>query len=187
MLFGCEALKLLAKQGNVSFIQLDNPMDIDKFKLQDFEFFKQMGIIDYKETFKAWLRKFPKPIFIVASTEEAIIGWIHIDEWGEGFARDGNPIYVLRAIETVPNLRKRKIGYRLVLLGLKVTVGYMVVKPINQRAEVFFKRIGFQERNKFKNPPIDLLKHPTYLILSMPTKYQLIKNLKHYFNEVNYW
>ncbi|WP_455391679.1 N-acetyltransferase family protein [[Eubacterium] cellulosolvens] len=180
-------MKLLAEQGNISYIQLENPMDIDRYKLQEFEFFRQMGIIDYKETFKAWLRKFPKPIFIIAMSNDSIIGWIHIDEWGEGVARDGNPVYVLRAIETVPNLRKRKIGYRLVLLGLRVTVGYMVVKPINQRAEAFFRRIGFEEKNQFKNPPMDLSKHPTYLILSMPTKQDLLKNLNSYFNEVHYY
>lgn len=179
-------MKLLANQGNISFIQLDNPTDIDKFKLMDFEFFKQMGIINYQETFKAWLRKFPKPVFIIATFDDSIAGWIHIDEWGEGVARDGNPIYVLRAIETVPDLRKRKIGYRLVLLGLKVTVGYMVVKPINQRAEVFFKRIGFQEKKTFRNPPMDLTKHPTYQILPMPKKQSLLKNINHYFNEVKY-
>jgi hypothetical protein len=179
-------LKLLAKHANLTFTQLENPADIDKHKLKDFEFFKQMGIIDYKETFKAWLRKFPKPIFIIAHDGDIIYGWIHIDEWGEGVARDGNPIYVLRAIETSPNSRKRKIGYRLVLLGLRLTVGYMLVKPINQRAGVFFNRIGFKERNKFRNPPMDLTKHPTYQILSIARKQDLLKNLKSYFEEIEY-
>ena len=179
-------MKELAKQGNVIYLQLENPQDIDRFKLHEFEFFKQMGIIDYKETFKAWLRKFPKPIFIVANENESVLGWIHIDEWGEGVARDGNPIYVLRAIETSPGLRKRKIGHRLVLLGLRLTVGYMVVKPINQRAEVFFKRVGFREKNKFRNPPIDLTKHPTYQILPLSVKNELLGNLRSYFQEVYY-
>ena len=179
-------MKLLAKQTKISYFQLDSPLDIERFKLKDFEFFKQMGIIDYKETFKAWLRKFPKPIFIVALEGEYILGWIHIDEWGEGVARDGNPIYVLRAIETIPKLRKRKIGYRLVILGLRLTVGYMVVKPINQRAEVFFKRIGFYEKNMFRHPPIDLTKHPTYQILPMSRKQELLEHIKSYFNEFHY-
>lgn len=163
---------------------MENPVDIDKSKIQDFEFFKQMGIIDYKETFKAWLRKFPKPIFIIAKENDTILGWIHIDEWGEGVARDGNPIYILRAIETVPKLRKRKIGYRLVMLGLKLIVGYMVVKPINQRAEQFFKRVGFREKKEFKHSPMDLSKHPTYLILSLHQKQQLILKIESYFEEV---
>lgn len=177
-------MRLLAKQGKVSYLQVDSPTDIDKCKLEDFEFFKQMGIIDYKGTFKAWLRKFPKPIFIMAMENDNIIAWIHIDEWGEGVARDGNPIYVLRAIETSPGLRKRKVGYRLVLLGLYLTVGYMVVKPINQRAEVFFKRVGFKERIEFKNPPLELSKHPTYRILPMAIKQKLIKKLNLYFDDV---
>jgi GNAT superfamily N-acetyltransferase len=160
-------------------------MDIDKSKLKEFEFFKQMGIINYKETFKAWLRKFPKPIFIIAMEDDWILGWIHIDEWGEGVARDGNPVYILRAIETVPELRKRKIGYRLVLLGLQLTVGYMVVKPINQRAEVFFKRIGFREKKEFRHPPMDLTKHPTYRILPMGRKQELVTNLNSYFGNNN--
>ncbi len=153
--------------------------------MKEFEFFKQMGIIDYKGTFKAWLRKFPKPIFIVAMENDSIIGWVHIDEWGEGVARDGNPVYVLRAIETAPELRKRKIGYRLVLLGVYLTVGYMVVKPINQRAEVFFNRVGFKERNEFKNPPMELTKHPTYRILSMSKKQELLEKVPLYFEEIS--
>ena len=177
-------MKLLANQAKISFFQLENPLDIDKFKIDDFEFFTQMGIINYKETFKAWLRKFPKPVFIIALQNDQILGWIHIDEWGEGVSRDGNPIYVLRAIETIPDLRGRKIGYRLVLLGLRTTVGYMVVKPINQRAGVFFKRIGFEEKNKFKHQPIDLTKHPTYQILPMSIKYDLQKRINSYFEEV---
>ena len=101
-------------------------------------------------------------------------------------ARDGNPVYVLRAIETKPDLRKRKIGYRLVLLGLRLTVGYMVVKPINQRAGVFFKRIGFSEKNHFRNPPIDLSKHPTYQILPIYRKNELLNKVDSYFEEVFY-
>ncbi len=167
-------------------MQVDTPSDIDKCKLNDFEFFRQMGIIDYKGTFKAWLRKFPKPIFIIAMDNDHIIAWIHIDEWGEDVARDGNPIYVLRAIETSPSLRKRKVGYRLVLLGLYLTVGYMVVKPINQRAEVFFTRVGFKEKFEFKNPPMELNKHPTYRILPLWKKQALIDKLKLYFDEIHY-
>ena len=140
-----------------------------------------MGIINYKETFKAWLRKFPKPIFMVAMDKDWVLGWIHIDEWGEGVARDGSPVYVLRAIETVPKLRKRKIGYRLALLGLKLTVGYMLVKPINQRAELFFKKFGFKEKKDFKYQPVKLIKHPTYLILPMSNKRDLITNVKTWF------
>jgi hypothetical protein len=164
---------------------VDSPADIDKSKLDGFEFFKQMGIIDYKGTFKAWLRKFPKPVFIVAMENDSILGWIHIDEWGEGVARDGNPIYVLRAIETSPPLRKRKIGYRLVLLGIHLTVGYMVVKPINQRAEVFFKRVGFKEKSDFRKPPMELSKHPSYRILPMSKKQKLNKKVALYFEEVH--
>ena len=177
-------MKLLAKHQRIEFYQVETPADIEQSKLEDFEFFKQMGIINYKETFKAWLRKFPKPIFIVAMQDGWILGWIHIDDWGEGAARDGNPVYILRAIETVPKLRKRKIGYRLVLLGVQLIVGYMVVKPINQRAEVFFKRLGFKEKSEFKHPPMDLTKHPTYRILSMSKKQILLQNLNLYFDEV---
>ena len=177
-------MRILAKHGIVSYFQLDNAGDIDRCKLKEFEFFKQMGIIDYKGTFKAWLRKFPKPVFIVAMENDWILGWVHIDEWGEGVAKDGNPVYVLRAIETAPELRKRKIGYRLVLLGVKITVGYMVVKPINQRAEIFFKRLGFKEKSEFQRPPLELTKHPTYRILSLLKKQNLIGHIDSYFEEV---
>ena len=179
-------MRQLAKHGKVSYHQIDTPIDIDRCKLKEFEFFRQMGIIDYKGTFKAWLRKFPKPIFIVAMNNDFILGWVHIDEWGEGVARDGNPVYVLRAIETAPDLRKKKIGYRLVLLGVQLTVGYMVVKPINQRAEQFFKRVGFREKNEFRTSPMELSKHPTYRILPMSKKQNLIEKIPLYFEEVHF-
>ena len=70
------------------------------------------------------------------------------------------------------------------MLGLKLTVGYMVVKPINQRAEMFFKKVGFKEKKEFKHSPMDLSKHPTYRILPMGQKQELSNHVKSYFEEI---
>jgi acetoin utilization deacetylase AcuC-like enzyme len=124
-------VKELADFGGYRFIKLEAPEDLENFSIDGFGYFRGFGIIDYNRTFKAWLRKFPRPVFLVALSETSVVGWVHIDESNEGKSNDGNPIYVLRAIETLPELRRKKLGKRLVMLGLMNTVGYMVTKPVN--------------------------------------------------------
>jgi hypothetical protein len=158
------------------FSQIENPEDIEKFSVEGFEFFKGLGIIDYKRTFKAWLRKFPKPLFLIVTRQNKIVSWVHIDEWREGVARDGNSINILRAIETLPKYRGKKIGYRLVFLGLQRTVGYTITKPVSPGSKRFFSDIGFLDETHFKNCPVDLSKHPGYMVLPLYKKSVFLKD-----------
>jgi hypothetical protein len=178
-------VKTLATQESFTYLKMENSTDVNEFKIEGFEFFKKLGIIDYKMTFKAWLRKFPRPIVIMAVKNHKVVAWVYIDEWAEGTAHDGYPVYVLRAIETQSELRQSKIGYRLVLLGLREIVGYLITKPITPRALKFFKGIGFKERDSFRNCPIELRKFPNYLILPTYTKKELIEKIDQYFKILN--
>jgi GNAT superfamily N-acetyltransferase len=157
-----------------TYYQLENPEDIDKFEVEGFDFFKGLGIIDYKRTFKAWLRKFPKPLFIVAVRNDRLISWVHVDEWREGVARDGNSINILRAIETLPDYRSRKIGFRLVLLSLQRTIGYMITKPVSAKARTFFEEIGFKDEKSCSRCPVDLTRHSGYLVMNLKEKSQFL-------------
>ncbi|UCH88653.1 MAG: hypothetical protein JSV49_10435 [Thermoplasmata archaeon] len=176
------------KQEDYVFIQIVNPKDIDKLNVEGFEFFKGLGIIDYKRTFKAWLRKFPKPVFIVVTKQNSVISWVHIDEWREGVAKDGNSINILRAIETLPEYRSKRIGNKLVFLALRYTVGYMITKPVSPEAKTFFARIGFKDENEFPNCPVDLQKHPGYLVLPLHIKSNFIKEFakKHFIDNLEF-
>jgi hypothetical protein len=121
----------------------------------------------------------------MAVKDHKVVAWVYIDEWAEGVAQDGYPIYVLRAIETQSNLRKSKIGFRLVLLGLREIVGYMITKPITPLALKFFKKMGFKERDSFRNCPFELRKYPNYLILPAYVKKDLLDKTDQYFKTLN--
>ena len=181
---GCETVKELAMQKSFTYMKIENSNDIDEFKIEGFEFFKKLGIIDYRLTFKAWLRKFPRPIIIVAVKDNQVMAWVYIDEWPEGVAEDGYPVYVLRAIETLTTFRKSRIGYRLVLLGSREIVGYLITKPITPKALKFFKGIGFKERDSFRNCPINLRKYPNYFIMPIFTKRELVNKIEQYFQSL---
>lgn len=163
------------KHEDFIFSQIENPTDIDRFVVEGFEFFKGLGIIDYKKTFKAWLRKFPRPIFLVVTRQNRIVSWVHIDEYSYGVAKDGNSINVLRAIETLPKYRSKKIGYRLVFLGLQLTVGYLITKPISADSKRFFKEIGFMEDFECRNCPLDMNRLAGYLLLPLYKKNEFTK------------
>jgi len=174
-------LQKLVSQGGLTYFKLDCPEDLDNFKIDGFRFFKAFGVVDYRETFKAWLRKFPKPIFLVATDENRIIGWVHIDEFRQIKTVDGNPVYVLRAIENLNHMRRRKIGVRLVILGLRQTVGYMITKPMSNDARSFFFSLGFQDPDKMKRPPVDLSRHNDYIILPIAEKRKLLDIIDFFF------
>jgi hypothetical protein len=184
-------LKVLRRCGPQTYIKLEEASEVGKFKVvgEDtdsrfsgggFDFFRGLGIIGYEKTFKIWLRKFPRPIFIVAVEEGNIISWVFIEEWPET-ASDGSPVYVLRAIETIPSMRKRRIGKRLLMLGLQQTVGYMLTKPLTHDAEQFFRRAGFMDEKELKKSPIDLNRHPGYLVLPPFKKNLLMADFEKYF------
>ena len=145
-----------------------------------FEFFRGLGIIGYRNTFKMWLRKFPRPIFIVAVKGRNIVSWVFIEEWDD-IARDGSSVWVLRAIETIVPLRKTKIGHRLLMLGAKHSVGYLITKPLTPEASRFFQRAGFMELAEFRKPPVDLSRNPGYMILPPFKKNKLVEGIQRFF------
>lgn len=155
--------------------------EVDKFEILEedggFDFFHGLGIIGYSKAFKMWLRRFPRPILIVAVDKKKVLGWIYVEEWTEG-SEEGMPVQVLRAIEVLPELRKKKIGANLVMLSLKEISGYMITKPLTHEAEIFFKKIGFMDPKEFKKPPVDLSKHPKYLILPVYKRDILVKDFE---------
>ncbi|MEM3445492.1 MAG: GNAT family N-acetyltransferase [Thermoplasmata archaeon] len=179
-------MRLLKQSGNVFYLKIEEPGEIDKYTVphglnNGFEFFRGLGVIDYSKTFKSWLRKFPRPVFIAAVENNTIIGWVFIEDWGQ-CARDGEPVHVLRAIEVLPGHRNAKIGFRLLLLGLLFVVGYLITKPITAEARRFFKKYGFMEEAEFRRVPVDLTSHPGYLILPPFKKKMLLESINAYFD-----
>jgi hypothetical protein len=183
-------VKNLAKSGVYTFVKLESVDDVDKFELGlkesqsegRFGFFRGLGIVDYIKTIKTWLREFPRPIFIVCTRDNIIVAWVYITDF-KAFSKDGDSVYVLRAIETVEKFRGRKLGYRLLMLGLNQTSGFMITKPLNIKSEAFFRKAGFMAENEFKRCPIDLSKYHGYLLLPPFKKHQLLENSERYFME----
>jgi hypothetical protein len=183
-------VKKLAASGVYTFIKLENVDEIDRYEIglidpkseHTFEFFKGLGMVDYSKSFRTWLRAFPKPIFIIAVKNNSIVAWVYITDWNDP-SKDGDSIYVLRAIETLQKFRGRKLGLRLLMLGLNQTSGYMVTKPLNNKAESFFRSAGFMAENEFKRCPIDLTSYHGYLILPPFKKFQILNKSNLYFTE----
>lgn len=183
-------MKKLGKSGVYTFFKLESVEDVDKFEVGlatseadcRFGFFKGLGIVDYPKTFKTWLREFPRPIFIVAVKENQVVAWVYITDF-KAFSKEGDSIWVLRATETLERYRGRKLGYRLLVLGLNQTTGFMITKPLNVKSEGFFRKSGFMAENEFKRCPIDLSKHHGYLLLPPFKKYKILDHSKRYFED----
>lgn len=182
-------MKELAKSGVYTFVKLENVNDIENLEIGladsrpggKFGFFKGLGMVSYSRAFKTWLREFPRPIFIVATKNKTIVAWVYVTNWNAP-SKDGDSIYVLRAIETLEQFRSRKLGFRLLVLGLNQTSGYMITKPLNDKAEKFFRKSGFMAEKDFKRCPINLSGYHGYLILPPFKKYLILKNSKRYFS-----
>ncbi len=179
-------LKELWKDNSYTYLKLEQPNEVDNFLIKGieneeggFDFFKGLGIIGYPSTFKAWLRKFPRPIFLVASKNKGIVSWIFVEEW-EDAGRDGYPVYVLRAIETLPELRGQRIGFRLFLLVLREISGHIITKPLTPKARKFFKDIGFLEEDEMSRPPIDLSHRSNYLVLPTHLRNEVLESFSEY-------
>lgn len=180
----------LARGGDLVFYKLEEASEVGKLRIMGmedgrfsgggFEFFRGLGIIGYENTFKIWLRKFPRPIFLVATKGNDLVSWVFIEEWDEA-ALDGMAVWVLRAIETIPPQRRRKIGFKLLLLGAEQSVGYLLTKPLTPEAERFFRGAGFMAPKEFKKAPMDLSRHPGYLILPPFKKAQMLEQMSNYF------
>jgi len=172
----------LKREESIVFYKMDEASEVNKFKIvtdkevpgAGFEFFLGMGITDYQRTFKMWLREFPRPVFLVAVKGGKVIAWVYVQEWGE-LSREGSPVYVLRAIETLKSLRKNKIGMKLVIMALHLTVGYMITKPLTPDAERFFRRAGFMASEEFRRCPVDLSQHHGYLLMPPFRKKKLLE------------
>ena len=185
-----KVVKTLATSGVYRFVQLESPEEIDLFSMgnpagdspeESFTYFKGLGIIDYPKAFKGWLREFPRPLLIVVTRyKKIVVSWVYIADWRQN-SRDGEPVYVLRSIETLPKFRRRKLGIRLLLLGLDLTVGYMLTKPINRDAERFFREAGFRSEDEFNRSPIDLSQHRGYLIFPPYLKGTFLMQYERYF------
>ena len=188
---GSESLQSLGRSGDIEYLKLEDASEIDRFHIVGveegdlagggFEFFRGLGIIGYRNTFKMWLRKFPRPVFIVAVKNRNIVSWVFIEEW-DSSAKDGSAVWVLRAIETIVPLRKHRVGYRLMMLGAKHSVGYLITKPLTPEASRFFKRAGFMELEEFRKVPIDLSRNPGYVILPPFQKIKLMNGMERYFS-----
>lgn len=174
-------MKELWKDKDYLYLKLERASEIDSFIIRGveeenggFDFFRGLGIIGYQSTFKAWLRRFPRPIFLVAAKNKQIISWIFVEEWEE-VARDGYPVYVLRAIETLPEFRGRRIGFKLFLLVLRETAGHIITKPLTPEAMKFFKRLGFLEEKEMNTSPVDLSNEPSYLVFPAYVRKEMLE------------
>ncbi|MFO7992118.1 MAG: GNAT family N-acetyltransferase [Thermoplasmata archaeon] len=168
------------------FIQLTESKEVDNFQINEigrehFTLLTDLGMISYNNSFKIWLRKFPRPIFIICEKEREILGWVYTEEW-EKPARDGEPVFVLRAIEISESMRGKRLGKRLLLIIARETPGYLITKPINPGAKNFFLSNGFIEKDDLERQHIDLQKHPGYLILPPFRKVKLLKDYEDYFD-----
>ncbi|MGB9636603.1 MAG: GNAT family N-acetyltransferase [Thermoplasmata archaeon] len=179
---------MLRTSNNILYIKLEEAAEVDRYHIpqlphheRGFSFFRGLGVVDYSKTFKTWLRKFPRPVFIVAVENNTIVGWVFIEDWGR-VAKDGEPVHVLRAIEVLPTHRNTKLGFRLLILGSLFVVGYLIAKPLTNEARKFFKKYGFMEESEFRKPPIDLSTYPGYLILAPFRKKLLLEGSSTYFD-----
>lgn len=164
-------MKNLLTDGDISYMKLESAGEAEKLDIPEdeggFDFFHGLGIIGYEQAFKMWLRKFPRPILIVAlQPSNTVIGWVFIEEWNEP-SSEGMPVYVLRAIEVHPEFRRKGLGKKLLILGLKEINGYMIAKPITKQGERFFRDMGFMSADEFRRVPVDTSKQPRYLILPL--------------------
>ncbi|MDG6221233.1 MAG: hypothetical protein QCI38_07275 [Candidatus Thermoplasmatota archaeon] len=184
-------MKLLRKDMDNTYYKIEDAMDFNKMDIEvagmgvsgkGFGFFRGMGVTDYPKTFKMWLREFPRPIFLVCIKGKTLLGWVYIEEWGVP-ALDGEPVYVLRAIEVMPQIQHRRIGAKLALLGMTEVVGYLLTKPLTPPAEKFFKKLGFMEPSEFRRVPVDLSHHYGYLLLPPFRRKKVLENIDSYFRQ----
>ncbi len=171
-------MKELLLQGGISYRKLESAREVEKLDIPEeeggFDFFHGLGIIGYEQAFKMWLRRFPRPILIVAVSSGSLVGWTYVEEWPES-SMDGRPVHVLRAIEVHPDFRRKGIGSTLMVLALKEIIGYMILKPLTEEGKSLFRGMGFKAAEEFRRAPVDLSKQPNYLILP-PYKREKIIN-----------
>jgi len=180
-------MRELARDGAYAYVKFEESADVDRVQIRSvetdpegFEFFRGLGIVGYARTFKAWLRHFPRPIFLAALRDREVVSWAFIEENSEP-ARDGNPVYLLRAIETLPELRGKRLGYRLLLLGLGQVTGHLLTKPLTPEARAFFLRAGFSDLATDERPPVEPRRFAGYVALPPHRRREALAHLADYF------
>ncbi len=173
-------LILLSSDSNYRYYLIDEATELDSFDVRKLSFFHLYGIVDYLETFKMWLRKFPRPLLILGVKDRTVTAFVYIDHWEE------LPLVanVLRAQETSESLRGEKIGYKMFLLGIYLTPEYMITKPLTKKAKEFYSRLGFvdaKQINVFKS----YHQLTGYLALPLDKKDEHIKKIREYFTEMH--
>jgi len=168
-------VRLIYKKGRVIYIQIEEPGEVEYFQYTDLGFFRGFGVTDYPVFFKMWLRRFPKPIILVAVADRDVVGFVYLEDWGEGSAKDGNPVYVIRTIEVIPKYQRRKVGATLACLGMSMVAGHIVSKPIDRRAERFFRSLNFKSSMEISNPPVDMKRKTDHPLLPSYAKTALLE------------
>jgi len=180
-------MRELAREGVFTYVQFEEPADIERVQVhgietdpRGFEFFRGLGIVGYERTFKAWLRHFPRPIFLAALRDREVASWVFVEAHGER-ARDGNPLYVLRAIETLPELRGKRLGYRLLLLVLTQVTGHVLTKPLTKEAHTFFLRAGFEDLTEDGRSSVEPRRFPGYVAMAPHKRREVVATMGEYF------
>ncbi len=170
---------LLARDSDQQYYLVEEANEVDKFKIGDFSFFHLYGIVDYAETFKVWLRRFPRPTVIFAVRGDVVVSFIYIDPWEE----IPEIVSVLRAQETVEAYRKKRIGYKVFLLGIALTPDYVITKPLTEQSRRFYTRLGFED---IMSIPIFRNYHQItgYLALPIDKKREHLDTIGTFFSEL---
>ena len=172
-------MNILAEDTVLKYYLIEEAYEVDYFEISNFDFFKFYGVNDYRETFKIWLRKFPRPLFIAGVMENRIISFMYLEIWEEELPEIVN---VLRAQETYEKWREKKIGYKIFLLGLFLTTGYIFTKPLTKKSAEFYKSVGFVEFNElsiFSN----FKRLSGYLVLPLAKREEHLSKIKEYFTK----
>jgi GNAT superfamily N-acetyltransferase len=180
-------MREIARDHAFAYVKFDEAADVDRVQIRSvetdpegFEFFRGLGIVGYARTFKAWLRHFPRPVFLAALRDREVVGWAFLEESSDP-ARDGSPVYILRAIETLPELRGKRIGHRLLLLAFGQVTGYVLTKPLTKEARRFFLRAGFSDLEAEERPPVDPRRFAGYVALPPHRRREALAQLGDYF------
>ena len=180
-------MRELARDGSYAYVKFEESADVDRVQIRSvetdpegFEFFRGLGIVGYARTFKAWLRHFPRPIFLAALRDREVVSWAFLEQNADP-AKDGNPVWILRAIETRPELRRKRIGYRLLLLELTQVAGHVLTKPLTKEARAFFVRAGFSELETDARPPVEPRRFAGYVALPPHRRKEALAHYADYF------
>lgn len=115
-------------------------------------------------------------VLAVAVKSDKLIAFARFELLEEGIWKSRNgvdfcvqhPLYLLRSIEVHSLFRGAGIGRVLLACIIPVLDGYVITKPDNQNAELFFMNLfGFRNFHNSASP-FDLTKYPGHVILPYP-------------------